>query len=144
MDVVTLVEAPPGPQGATVECRHLAPFGVHLVHPRKTMLTSELRRMTVLIEKLGHAFDAEHRAVVKGEQILAQPQLHVMFALVTQTVLGLRAGQLEARLTAIAVRAARAATHIAPELQGLGLGHGQTEGQGQQAGRAARSKGAAG
>ncbi|MNF96875.1 hypothetical protein D3C84_796820 [compost metagenome] len=87
--------------------------------------------MAVFVVQLGHTLDAEYRAVVQGQQVLAQVQLHIVLALVAQTVFRLRAGQLEARLAAIAVRTAGAAAHVAAELQGLGLGQGQTEGQGQ-------------
>ena len=137
MDVVTLVEAAPGPQRTAIECRHVAPLGVHLVHPREAVIAGEFRRMTILVVELGHALDADHRAVIQAKQVLAQVQFDVLLALVAQAVLGLRARQLEALLRAAGIRPADTAAHITAELEGLYLRRGQS--QCQQAGNADRT-----
>ncbi len=120
MDVVALVEAPPGPQRAVVQRRHLAPLGIGLHHPRPAVIAGELRGVVVLVVERRHAFQAQYRAVGEGVEVLTQIELGVLLALVTQAVLGRRAGQLEAGLRIAVDRFADPAAHVAGELQCMG------------------------
>ncbi|MCY1301155.1 hypothetical protein D9M69_481640 [compost metagenome] len=116
MDVVPLVEAAPRPERTAVQRRHVAPLGIHLVHPREAVFPSELGRVAVFVVELRHAFNADLRTIDEPDQVLAQVQFDVLLTLVTQAILGLRAWQLEAGLGSSALRSAHAAAHIAGKL----------------------------
>ncbi|MNF82982.1 hypothetical protein D3C84_652940 [compost metagenome] len=119
VDVVALVETAPGPEGAAVQRRHVAPLGVHLVHPREAVVAGEFGGVAVFVVELRHALDADHRTVVELEQVLAQVQFDVLLALIAQAVFGLRPRQLEAGLRAALAGTASAAAHVASEFQRL-------------------------
>ncbi len=135
MDVVTFVEAPAGPERTAIQLRNLAPFGIGLHHPRPAMVAGELGRVVVLVVERRHAFQAQHRAVIEGHQVMPQIQLGVLFAFVTQTVLGRRPGQLKAGLRSAGARFTDPTAHVAAEFQRLrakGYGKaGQRNGQAQ-------------
>ena len=82
------------------------------------MVAGEFRGMAVFVEQLRHGLDADHRAIIQGQQVLTQVQLSIMFALVAQAKFRLRARQLETRL-AVAVRTAGATAQVTAELQCL-------------------------
>ncbi|MNG25619.1 hypothetical protein D3C84_1105000 [compost metagenome] len=63
-DAVSIVVTAACPEGTTVEYRHLAPFGVRLVHSSKAIVTGELRCMTIFVVQLRHALDTDGRAVI--------------------------------------------------------------------------------
>ncbi|MCY1368667.1 hypothetical protein D9M69_556640 [compost metagenome] len=127
MDVLALVVTAPGPEGAAAERRHVAPFGVQLHHPRIAVLAAELGGVAVFVEQLGHAFDADGRAIARLEQVLAQVQFGELFAFVAQAIFGRRTRQLETALGAAAVGTTYAGTQVAGELEGEGR-QGQHQG----------------
>ena len=119
VDVIPLVEAPTGPQRAVVKRRDVAPFGVRLHQARKAMVAGELGCVIVFVVQRSHALNAQDRPVVHGEQVLTQPQLGVLLALVPQSELGRCARQLEAGLRFACRRFANTTAHIAVEVQCL-------------------------
>ena len=100
VDVIAFVVAPPGPQRAAIKTRQVRPLRVQLRHAHRTVLPLKGELVVVLVVKRGHAVDAEHRAVIQGQDVLAKFQLRVLLALVAQPVFGFSAGQFETRLFA--------------------------------------------
>ncbi len=103
MDVVTLVVTAPRPHRAAIEAGQVGPLRVHLRHARRAVvLTLELQGSVVFVVQRCHGIDAQHRAVVEGQQVLAQLEFGVLLAFVAQAVFGLRPRQLETLLLATA------------------------------------------
>ncbi|MNC54309.1 hypothetical protein D3C75_1037850 [compost metagenome] len=100
VNIITIVVTAASPEGTTVEYRHLAPFGVRLVHSSKAIVTGEFRCMSIFVIQLRHALDTDFRAVLQLEQVLTQIKLEVLLAFVTQAILGLCPWKLKARLPA--------------------------------------------